>query len=321
MLYVGVSGVKCIPRFCVICGSTGFRSPAPGTQPPKQIPHPPTRRSPSVAPPWHSSSITASPRIPYSPPIYKNVYSPPSQSLTSRESPKLRRRGPGAVPESQSSPEYRIVPQHVIRRAGRGAHPRNSQLHTDSFGTCRLSFSICENLRNLWTTKGPQRGHKGDGALFPEPFFPGSPAKRPASSCYARAYECRVHQVRERVPSSRNRRLPVRSGLGMGESRLERQTERRVGPRNPRQRADADSGGGTTTETLGGRLGSTGGHHGRCGSSPRRLSRVMAPPNRGKADGVLPAPPTESQAAQDFAPGLPRDAKICLYDKGWPGPG
>ena len=102
-------------RICVICGSTGFRSSAPGTQPPKQIPHPPTRRSPSVAPPWHSSSITASPQIPYSPPMYKNVYSPPSQSLTSRESPKLRRRGPGAVPESQSSPEYRIVPRDFVK--------------------------------------------------------------------------------------------------------------------------------------------------------------------------------------------------------------
>ena len=158
-------------RICVICGSTGFRSSAPGTQPPKQIPHPPTRRSLSVVPPWHSSSITASPQIPYSPPIYKNVYSPPSQSLTSRESPKLRRRGPGAVPESQSSPEYRIVPQHVIRRAGRGAHPRNSQLHTDSFGTCRLSFSICENLRK-WgiylTQVAPRCSMRCDGGLSAE---------------------------------------------------------------------------------------------------------------------------------------------------------
>ena len=36
-------------RICVICGSTGFRSPAPGTQPPKQIPP-----LPPVGPhPWH----------------------------------------------------------------------------------------------------------------------------------------------------------------------------------------------------------------------------------------------------------------------------
>ena len=102
-------------RICAICGSTGFRSPAPGTQHPKQIPHPPTRRSPTVARPWHSSSIAASPQIPYSLPILKNVYFLPSQSLTSRESPKLRRRSPGAVPESQIFPECQIVPRDFVK--------------------------------------------------------------------------------------------------------------------------------------------------------------------------------------------------------------